>query len=127
MRGRADSFFCRVWALPGGTRGVLSRCRGRTAWRLRNGEASDECGEGVTPDPHFLAGRHQPAQFHRCESLAERMKLAGGLSYRAAAEKAGALDACHPRLEAGECLCRGLGEVACQLGWAQRLLHADPE
>jgi hypothetical protein len=61
--------------------GVLLRRRGMTAWLLRNGEAGDECGEGVAPDPHFLAGRHQPAQFHRCESLAERMKLAGGVSY----------------------------------------------
>ena len=106
---------------------MLLRCRGRTAWPLRDGEAGDECGEGVTPDPHFLAGRHQPAQFHRCESLAERMKLAGGLSYRATTEQAGDLDACHPRLEAGECLRRGLGEVACQFGRPDRLLHADPE
>jgi len=79
------------------------------------------------PDPRFLAGWHQPAQFHRRESLAERMKLAGGLSYRAAAEQAGDLDACHPRLQAGECLRSGLGEVPCQFGRAHRLLHADPE
>src|SRR5271165_476920 len=109
------------------TKPALARRRPAATWPGREGEASDERGESVAPDPGFLAGRHLPAQFDRGEPLAERMELARSVPHRAAAEQSGHLDPGHPGLEAGESLPSGGSELYCQLWRARRLLDADPE
>jgi AcrR family transcriptional regulator len=96
----------------------------RAAAKRRDGESGYECRDGVTPDPRFRARRHHPAQFDGRESFAECVKLAGGVAYHAAAEYAVGLDSCLPRLEGGEGLCRGLGEIAWHHGGAHRLRRA---
>lgn len=116
------------------TRGVspqsachVFRRRAATIPRSGCGEADDECGEGVAPDPRLLTGCHQSAEFYRGESFAECMKLAGGVSYRTRAKQARGFESCNPCLEPGEGIrCCG-AELAGQVGRGQRVLHSDPK
>ncbi len=117
----------RVWWRDNRSLSPPRRRRAAATCRGRKGEASDERGESVPPDPRLLARRHLPAQFDRREPLAERMKLTRSVPHRATAEQADRLDPGHPRLEADESLRSSGSEIPCQLWRAHRLLDADPE
>jgi hypothetical protein len=98
--------------------------RGARRWHSK---PSNQRSQSISPDALGLGLRHAPAELHRRQSLAQRVKRARCLFRGTGPKETCLTEAADAADQTRECLRSGTTETTCQLRRRKGVLDGDPE